>query len=227
MRIVIIVAMQSEYKLVAHLLENRTDKQINSFSYTHGYVAGKEILLGKSGIGKVSAAVEATQMILACRPDVIINTGVAGGLDKSLDVMDVVVGKRTIYHDVWCGDGNAYGQIQGLPAFFKSDENLYNLAIHLKSSAIIKGGLICSGDKFITSLEELLAIKSKFPEALAVDMESCSIAQVCYLFSVPFLSFRIISDTPGITNHTHQYENFWKSASETSFRVLQELIEKI
>ena len=77
---------------------------------------------------------------------------------------------------------------------------------------------------FITKHEEQLRIKELFPEAMAVDMESCSIAQVCYKFNIPFISFRIISDTPGEKNNIIQYENFWKTMADTSFSVTKEFI---
>jgi len=85
-------------------------------------------------------------------------------------------------------------------------------------------GLVCSGDRFITDPAELSQIKGLFPEGMAVDMESGSIAQVCYLRHVPFLSFRIISDTPGVDGHIDQYNNFWENAPHRSFEILTQLI---
>ena len=96
--------------------------------------------------------------------------------------MDVVASRQIVYHDVWCGEGNAYGQIQGLPTFFDGNETLYDCALSLDTETAIHGGLICSGDKFITDRSELETIKGNFPEGLAVDMESAAIAQVCYLY---------------------------------------------
>ena len=61
-------------------------------------------------------------------------------------------------------------------------------------------------------------------DAVAVDMESAALAQVCYMYRVPFLSLRVISDTPGVANHAAQYENFWETAGEESFKVLQKLL---
>ena len=88
-------------------------------------------------------------------------------------------------------------------------------------------GLICSGDQFITDRSQLDAIKQRYPEGLAVDMESGALSQVCYLYGVPFLSFRIISDTPGAENHFDQYQNFWGTMADRSFGVTKALLEKI
>lgn len=139
--------------------------------------------------------------------------------------MDVVASRQIVYHDVWCGEGNAYGQIQGLPTFFDGNETLYDCALSLDTETAIHGGLICSGDKFITDRSELETIKGNFPEGLAVDMESAAIAQVCYLYKVPFISFRIISDTPGADKHFEQYQNFWGEMADRSFHVTETFLK--
>ena len=136
--------------------------------------------------------------------------------------MDVVVGAETTYHDVWCGEGNLYGQVQGLPARFAGAEPLLAVAREMVEDASIQTkihtGLICTGDKFITDHAILADIKAQFPDGLAVDMESAAIAQVCHLEKVPFVSFRIISDTPGCRRALAQYENFWSEMAHRSFR---------
>ena len=134
------------------------------------------------------------------------------------------MGERTVYHDVWCGGENAYGQIQGMPVYYEADPHLYRTALSVPAPVNLTGGLICTGDRFITDRTELEAIKNKFPEGLAVDMESCSMAQVCYLEKVPFLSFRVISDTPGVEKHELQYHHFWTAAPQESFEVFREFL---
>ncbi|MBD9180319.1 MAG: 5'-methylthioadenosine/adenosylhomocysteine nucleosidase [Odoribacter splanchnicus] len=227
-KIGIIVAMTSEFNLVNVLLEEKHERHVNGFSFVEGRLDGKEVVLAKSGIGKVCAAVGVSEMIREYSPACIVNTGVAGGIDASLQVMDIVVGGRTVYHDVWCGEGNAYGQIQGLPAFFEADARLLKAALSIGSDVRLLNGLICTGDQFITDRVALNKIKDHFPEGFAVDMESCAMAQVCYLYRVPFLSFRIISDTPGRTDdHSLQYREFWTIAPEKSFEVLRQLIARV
>ena len=149
-----------------------------------------------------------------------MSTGVAGGIDACLKVTDVVASDSLAYHDVWCGDGNEYGQVQGLPAVYKGCVPLLEHALSLNKTGLesrIHSGLICTGDRFITNRTELDAIKRRFPAGLAVDMESAAIAQTCYLYGVPFLSFRIISDTPGVEDHSSQYADFWGTMAERSF----------
>ena len=227
MKIGIIAAMSSEYKQVAQLLENKKEYTEGIYEYTEGNIKNNTVILTKCGIGKVNAAVGAVELIRTFQPDCIISTGVAGGIDKCLKVMDVVASNQIVYHDVWCGEGNAYGQIQGMPTFFEGNRTLFDCAISLDTETPIHGGLICSGDKFITDREELDIIKGNFPEGLAVDMESASIAQVCHIYKVPFISFRIISDTPGAENHWEQYTNFWGEMADRSFGVTKAFLESL
>ena len=221
MRIGILAAMESEQKQVAQLLTDKKENTIDNFQYVQGLIGDNEIILMQCGMGKVNAAVGAVELIRGFQPDCVINTGVAGGIDRCLDVMDVVVSSKIVYHDVWCGEGNAYGQIQGLPAVFEGNSTLYDCALKVNTGTPIHGGMICTGDKFVSDRSELDEIKGNFPEGLAVDMESASIAQVCYLYKVPFLSFRIISDTPGADKHWEQYTNFWATMADRSFGVIK------
>lgn len=227
MKIGIITAMSSEQKQVAQLLENKKEYEEGPFHYTEGKIKSNTIILMKCGIGKVNAAAGTVELIRTFQPDCIISTGVAGGIDSCLKVMDVVASRQIVYHDVWCGEGNAYGQVQGLPTFFNGNNTLFNCALSLDTETPIHGGLICSGDKFITDRTELNDIKAKFPDGLAVDMESGAIAQVCHIYKVPFISFRIISDTPGADNHWEQYTNFWETVADRSFGVTQVFLSSL
>ena len=219
--------MSSEHRQLADQLNDKKIVKCGNTSYIEGVVGANTIILAECGIGKVNAAVGTVQLISEFKPDCIISTGVAGGIDACLEVMDVVVSRQIVYHDVWCGDGNEYGQVQGLPARFEGNECLYQAACSVKSESRIHGGLICSGDKFITSRSELDVIKHDFPEGLAVDMESGAIAQTCFLYQVPFLSFRIISDTPGVKDHTKQYQDFWGEMANRSFGVTEAFLKAL
>ena len=212
----IIIAMSSEYNEMLKLLGGKAE----------GEIAGNRIILRESGIGKVNAAIKAVEMIKQEQPDCIISTGVAGGAGKGVRIMDIVVGREIVYHDVWCGDGNEYGQVQGLPARFRSDDTLYNIAMSIKGESSIHGGLICSGDYFVGP-EQLEAIRKRFPEGLAVEMESGALAQVCHIYGIPFLSFRVISDSPEEEGNYSQYIDFWSTVAETSFKNIRCFLEAL
>jgi adenosylhomocysteine nucleosidase len=182
----------------------------------------------QSGIGKAAAACTATELILTQHPDCIINSGCAGGLAPEVAVGDMVLGARTAYHDVWCGEGNLPGQVQGLPQQFDADPALLHTALSLRAEHTVHSGLICTGDWFVTTLQEDEKILKSFPEALACDMESAAIAQICHHYGVPFLSYRLISDTRRAGKTTEAvYQDFWKTASEESFAFLKQLIDRL
>lgn len=219
MKIGIITAMSAEQRQLVGLLKQQREYSAGPFTYLEGTIGNNDIILMQCGIGKVNAAAGTVELIRNFHPDCIISTGVAGGIDSCLQVMEVVVSEEIAYHDVWCGEGNVYGQVQGLPATFRGDATLLQTALSLHTDTALHSGLICTGDRFITERDELEQIKRTFPKGLAVDMESGAIAQVCHLYQTPFISFRIISDTPGAENHSEQYQNFWGEMADRSFQV--------
>ena len=223
----ILTAMTVEYNQVAAMLQDTETVQNGPQTFLVGTIGESRVVLLQCGIGKANAAAGVTNLIISFHPDCIISTGAAGGIDAKLDVMDVVIGEQVCYHDVNCGDNCDPGQVQGLPRLFKGDARLVDVAKSLKTDVRIVPGLICTGDQFITNRDELDVIKEKYPEGLAVDMESAAIAQVCHLWGVPMLSFRIISDTPGVKGHFEQYLNFWDTMADKSFTVTKEFISRI
>ncbi len=231
MKIGVLTAMTSEFEQLAAMLDGVAECEKNNIRYLVGCVGENEIILRQCGIGKVNAALGAAELIRSFAPDAMVSTGVAGGIDCSLGVMDVVVSSSIVYHDVWCGMGCEYGQVQGMPAVFAADDAMCSAAQSLNDDAdnntSIRVGLICTGDQFITDRDELDKIKSNFPAGLAVDMESAAIAQTCHIYGVPFVSFRIISDTPGVDKHIEQYENFWGEMADRSFGVTRRFLMKL
>lgn len=223
----VLTAMSVEYNQLANMLTESEMMNYGEDSYRIGKIGSIQIILIQCGIGKVNAAMCSTLLIDRFHPDLVISTGVAGGIDSCLDVMDVVVSNQTVYHDMWCGPGEVWGAVQGLAERFDSDKEVVEVALSLKTDVQIRKGLICTGDIFVTKSEDKDRIKSLFPEALAVDMESCAIAQVCYLRKVPFVSFRIISDTPGAKDHFTQYADFWQTMADKSFGVTKAFLMSI
>lgn len=215
----VLTAMNVEFKQIASILTETKTEKIGPQDFLVGKLGDKTIVLLQCGIGKVNAASGVTNLIINFKPDSVVSTGVAGGIDACLKIMDVVVSTQTCYHDVICGDDVDPGQIQGLPRFFESDKAMAETAATLPSDVRIVPGLICTGDQFITNREQLNVIKATYPEGLAVDMESAAIAHVCHLYGVPFVSFRIISDTPGAEAHFEEYLNFWQTMADKSFSV--------
>ena len=200
------------------------DKELRQLQQLFG---DDSVRVEKCGIGKVNAALGAQRMINEFHPDVIVSSGCAGGHGDDVQVQDVVVSTELTYHDVYCGTAidntTQYGQVQGLPARYPVDPTLLEKAIQTGA----KPGLIVTGDWFVDSKEKMREIVGHFPEARAVDMESCAIAQTCYINKVPFISFRVISDMPLHDTDASQYHDFWNTLAENSFQVTKTFIESI
>ena len=227
MKIGIIAAMDKELVQLRALLSSPRCVDLNGREVITGTIGDKEIIMEKCGIGKVNAAVGAAELIHHFHPDALLSTGCAGGADTTLNITDVVVGTQYVYHDVYCGSEVSYGQFVGLPPTFHADDTLLSKALSLDCSVKVRSGLMVSGDWFVDSREKMREILSHFPEAMAVDMESCAIAQVCHLYHLPFLSFRIISDIPLCDNKAAQYHDFWSHVADGSFEVTRTFIASI
>ena len=220
----IIVAMGSELDMLLREMSGTETIEKNGRTFYSGRIGCREVVAMQCGIGKVNAAVGALTMIEEFGPEAVVNTGIAGGTGRGAGVLDVVVGEQVAYHDVWCGPGNAPGQVQGFPERFAGALDLLE-GSDAESGATVMRGLIASGDRFVSTPQELAAVLEVQPEALAVDMESGAIAQVCWQKGVPFLAVRVVSDTPGVENHLQQYQDFWQVAPERTFGVLRQLLK--
>ena len=213
MRIGIIVAMDKEFVRLNSLFESDAD-----------------VCVVKSGIGKVNAALATQKLIDTYHPDFIISSGCAGGLSQLLNVGDVVVSEKVRYHDVFCGEGNELGQVQDMPAEFETNAALINLALACNQyiDVHIVRGKIASGDWLVTG-DKVQDIIDVVPNAIAVDMESGAIAQVCHINNVKFVAFRVISDVPGKkdVDNLQQYADFWARLADNSFTVTKTFVDKL
>ena len=124
MRIGIIVAMRKELDLLLPLLHNSEESRMSGFEFHRGTVGRHDVMVMQCGIGKVNAAMGTLMLVNHFDPNFVINSGVAGGADSSVKVMDVVAGARVAYHDVWCGPESELGRVQGLPLYFEGASKL-------------------------------------------------------------------------------------------------------
>ena len=228
MRIGIIVAMDKELELLKPMLENMRVSESNSIKFYCGTIGNHKIAAMHCGVGKVNAALGTVSMIDNYNPELIINTGVAGSMNPNVNVMDMVVGGQVCYHDVWCGNFDnscLYGQVQGLPQYFDGALDVIN---KIPEQEGLHCGLIVSGDQFIDSMSQVEAIREHFPQALAVDMESGAIAQVCHIRKTPFVSMRAISDSPAAGhNSAVQYGDFWIDAPSHTLSMVKDLLQQL
>lgn len=225
----IIGAMEEEVTLLRDKIDNRQTLNIAGCEIYTGTLNGVDVALLKSGIGKVSAAMGATLLLEHCRPDVVINTGSAGGLAPSLKVGDIVVSDEVRYHDAdVTAFGYEYGQMAGCPAAFKADEKLIAAAqatIEQLNLHAVRG-LVVSGDAFINGSVNLAKIRHNFPQAIAVEMEATAIGHVCHNFGVPFVVVRAISDVADQQSHL-SFEEFLAVAAKQSSLMVETLLTSL
>jgi adenosylhomocysteine nucleosidase len=229
MKVGIIGAMEQEVTLLRDKIENRETLQRAGCEIYTGTLHGVEVALLKSGIGKVSAAMGTTLLLEHCRPDVVINTGSAGGLAATLKVGDIVVSDEVRYHDAdVTAFGYAPGQMAGCPAAFTADAALIDLAARCISELGLNAvrGLVCSGDAFINGAEPLARIRATFPQVAAVEMEAAAIGHVCHLFGTPFVVVRAISDVADQASHL-SFEEFLVVAAEQSTRMVDAMVQAL
>lgn len=228
MKIGIIIAMDKEFRRISELLDGLDVELDGGRKFVTGTLGENELVLHQCGIGKVNAAIGASEMIRRYNPDLLVSTGCAGGGRTDMEVMDIVASTELTYHDVYCGEAmgkTIYGQVQGMPARYSSPSDLVEKAKSV--SPRVHAGLIVTGDWFVDSKEKMREIVSHFPEAAAVDMESAAIAQTCHIYGIPFISFRVISDIPLKDTNAAMYHDFWNTVADHSFETTKEFLLKL
>lgn len=230
MKIAIIGAMEEEVTILRDKLDNREQEIIAGSEFTTGVYNGVDIILLKSGIGKVNAALSSTLLLDRYKPDYVINTGSAGGFHSSLNVGDVVISSEVRHNDVdVTAFGYEYGQVPGLPAAFTPNQKLVEIAV-TKAEEItdiqVAKGLIVTGDSFLNDPVKVDFIRSKFQDLYAGEMEAAAIAQVCHQFEVPFVIIRALSDIAGKESNV-SFDQFLDQAAKHSADLVLKIVEAI
>ena len=204
MKIAVIGAMEEEVELLRESIESARKTVIANCEFTVGNIKGHEVVLVKSGIGKVNAAMATTLLLETFKPNVVLNTGSAGGFLKSLEVGTVVISDEVLHHDVdVTAFGYEHGQVPGQPVTYKADSRLIEVAsqavdeIGQHAHAV---GVIASGDTFMNDPIHVEQVRTRFPSMIAAEMEAAAVAQVCHQFETPFVVIRALSDIAG-KNH--------------------------
>ena len=230
MKIAIIGAMEEEVELLRGKLDNSDSQIIANSEYTVGSYKGKEVILLKSGIGKVNAAMSTAILLQEYHPDYVINTGSAGGYDPNLEVGAIVISEEVRHHDVdVTAFGYEMGQVPQLPAAFKADANLMKLAeeaVKEIGEHHAATGLIATGDVFMHNPERVEEVRKNFPQMKACEMEAAAVAQVCHQFNVPFVVIRALSDIAG-KESSISFDEFLPTAAKHSTEVVLHVIEKL
>jgi len=230
----IIGAMEKELSLLCEAMGKFDSQKIGGFEFFTGKIQNKDVTLLQCGIGKVNAAVGCAILIQQFKPDCVINTGSAGGINPNLKVGDAIISTGLIYHDVDVTAFNyAPGQLPKQPQVFTVDDKYIKMAENavdelkqekdLPNDFNYRRGLIGSGDVFMHEPERIENVRRIFPEIDAVEMEGAAIAHCCHLFSVPFLVIRALSDIAG-TESPMSFSEFLPIASENSAKIVKRII---
>ena len=218
----IIGAMPSELADIRNTLKDAEIKRISGFDFYINEVSGKKVINACCGIAKVNAALCAQVLIDNFRPDAVINAGIAGGMDSSIKVCDIVVSNEVLPHDLDLHFLKDYPPYCGI---FKADEKLIETAVNICTKQGVKSfvGRIVSGEAFITDTAVKNGIKEKF-DPFAVDMESAAVGHCAYLNEVPFVSVRCISDNAD-DEGAMSFDEFEKIAAKRVADVVLEMVE--
>ena len=226
----IIGAMEPEVALLRQQINNINTTELGGYTFYSGTLAGVNVVLVQSGIGKVASALATALLIQHFKPDAVINTGSAGGFDPELNVGDVVIGTEVCHHDV---DVTAFGYVMGqvpqMPATFTAHPLLVNAAeqsVKALGFCQTKKGLIATGDSFICDPTRIATIRANFPTMLAVEMEGAAIAQVCHMLKTPFVVIRSLSDIAG-KESPQSFEAYLEVASKNSSAMVLELLARL
>ena len=198
-RLGIIVAMEVEVSLLREQLEAPSASQRAGMTFWSGLLRGMPVVIVPCGVGKVNAALCVQVMADLYGVTHVVNTGIAGSLDASLEIGEIVISSDVMYHDVQVGTIGNYprGQVPGMDVrAFPVDRTLGALAARMCSEQGIayRTGRIVSGDQFICD-SEIKAEIARQCGGLCVEMEGAAVAQAAYMSGVPFLVIRAMSDS--------------------------------
>lgn len=244
---VVLGAFQDEITWLVARLDDQKSIQIMSLQFTEGKIGDREVIVGLTGVGKVNAAMTTTLVIEHFQPSEVIFTGVAGGIDPDLHPGDIVIGARTVQHDladVYPDSIVCFGVRNPLngqrnPVFFATDSELLIRAQKAAEEAefeviptsmgdrlpTVITGIIATGDAFITSTPKKQELRKNL-NADAVEMEGAAVAQICYQFGIPCLVIRALSDQSD-ENAMQDFERFYQVAARNANRLVLEIVENL
>ena len=225
----IICAMDKEITTIKESMNIIAAKNILGLDFYMGTIDSRNVVLVRSGVGKVNAAVCTQILIDMYAVDAVINIGAAGAVSSDLKIGDIVISDDLCHHDfdtTVCGDEP--GVITGSPeSFFKADEQLVKRALEAveKVGLPVSIGRIASGDQFISSPEAKERIWKLF-KAKCCEMEGAAIAQTCYLNKIPFVVIRAISDNADEGTDVN-YERFFRESAIKASCIIRNMLETL
>lgn len=230
----IVGAMDIEVRDLVKTLEDSHKYVISNIEFWQGKLKNKEVVIARSGIGKVSAAAATQAMLLKFNPSLIVNSGVAGGVARNININDIVIATASVQYDLdTTATGDPLGFISGINTVFlncnpQKVKTLLEIAKKtiVGTEAKVHSGVIATGDSFISERKKGEDINKCFG-TLACDMEGGSIGQVCTQSGVDFCILRVVSDSIYCGNSYVKYKNFLTSAATKSIKIITNFVETL
>ncbi len=222
-RIGLIGAMHLECEFFRDQLLGTTSSQYLDIKITQGTWAGHDVCLLESGIGKVNATLAAEWLAREFQPDLIINTGSAGGIKAGAQVGDFVFADQVCHHDVDVSPiGFKFGELPRLPVYYPIKQSWLQLLDQVATENQVKHhvGTIASGESFIYHDHQVAQIKARFDGVIACEMEAAAVAQVCYLHDIDCLILRNLSDVAGDKAQTNFNQYIEQAGKKSTALVL-------
>lgn len=227
----IIGAMSEEVAKLKAEMEDVLVCSAAGMDFYQGTLRGREVVVVRSGIGKVNAAVCSQILVDQYHVNRIINTGIAGSLRNEINIGDIVLSKDTLQHDMDAtGFGYPVGQIPQMDtSVFEGDISMIEAAKECCARVVpeigVHVGRVVSGDQFVSDKEKKAWLTATF-DGYCTEMEGAAIAQAAYLNNIPFLIIRAISDKAD-DSAIMNYEEFEAKAIEHSVKLVMALVEKM
>lgn len=223
----IIAAMEEEMLLLKEAIGCDEGSVKHGVSFYEGALNSHDIIVCSSGIGKVNSSMATTLLIECYACDVIINTGIAGGI-TGVEPKDIVIATGLMYHDVDVrAFGYAYGQVPQMPRVYlpSMPHNVEIKRVLKLLGYSFKEAMIYSGDSFVHSLNQITHMDTSIP--CITEMEGASIAQVCVKAGVDFVALRYVSDVVGTENQIEDYQAFEKEMANRSAKICVNILKNL
>jgi len=243
----ILGAFEEEIEIIRQEMQNSKTHQLLGTNFVTGQLNGRKVVLAKSGIGKVNAAMTTTLLLHRFQPTEVIFTGIAGGIHPRLRPGDLIIAAKTAQHDIviYSDDSFANYRIRNPftgdlnPTFFPADETLVQLAERAKANVKldkiltqegkrdpnISQGIIVTGDAFVASARKKIELRKRL-QADAVEMEGGAVAQICYQRNIPCLVVRCLSNTAD-SDVDMDSMTFYRLAAHNSARYVIQIVEEL
>lgn len=248
----VLYAFEAEGMILAGQMERTDSLVILGRSVLKGRLAGKDIILAESGIGMTNAAMTTQRLIDKYHPEAVIFSGIAGAVDSSVHIGDIVICEAWITHD-YVYHGADGPQPRGIGVYSPRKDSLLrvdsfavdsmllitareipsgNLALRnvgARRPSVLIGGIGVSGNAFIDNREKRIWLSDSF-EALVTDMETAAVAQVCHVNDIPFIGFRSASDLAGGSGSSSaraELDRFFEVAAENSSMLVMAFLESM